>query len=391
MDPTPPASASFARVTAPPPAFFFAGPSKTLLAAEAGEAVTGTLRDRARLLAAVEGVLHERGAAGLIVGAVPFAEDCPVRLFCPSEVTRSGPWSTADEAASSPGPVRKPVALHELDAIEARFTDNVAEAVRWIRSGALKKVVLARAKDVQLTRPPDFARLLRRLRARNPHGFTFALSLDQPAGDQATTLIGASPELLLSRRGLRVVSAPLAGSSPRSPDAREDRERAERLLRSVKDRHEHELVVACVLDVLSPFMRDLACEREPIVTATHSMWHLSTRIEGRLRRPVSSLELALALHPTPAICGTPTVDARSFITRFEGFDRGYFTGTLGHMDASGDGDWIVTIRCAELTGVRARLFAGAGIVESSVPELELAETEAKMQTMLGALCAADAA
>src|SRR5688572_19775629 len=152
MDPMP-ASASFARVTAPP-AFFFAGPSKTLLAMDDGEVVTGTLRERGQLLAAVEGVLRERGAASLIVGAVPFAEDCPVRLFCPSEVTRSGPWSTADETPSSPGTGRKPRALGELDPIEARFTDNVAEAVRWIQNGALKKVVLARAKDVQLERPP---------------------------------------------------------------------------------------------------------------------------------------------------------------------------------------------------------------------------------------------
>jgi isochorismate synthase len=100
---------------------------------------------------------------------------------------------------------------------------------------------------------------------------------------------------------------------------------------------------------------------------------------------VSALRLALTLHPTPAVCGTPTAAARSFITEREGFDRGYFTGTLGHVDSNGDGDWIVTIRCAELGPERARVFAGAGIVGSSVAEVELDETNVKMQTMLDAL------
>ena len=234
--------------------------------------------------------------------------------------------------------------------------------------------------------------MTRELHAKNPHGFTYSLSLPRGPGQESTTLVGASPELLLSRRGTRLVSAPLAGSAPRSQEPSEDRARARELLRSAKDRHEHQLVVEQILETLQPFARNLSFELEPVITATHSMWHLSTRIEGTLRDPnVSALELALALHPTPAVCGTPTRDARAFIERTERFDRGYFTGTLGHMDASGDGDWIVTIRCAELGATRARLFAGAGIVESSVPELELAETSAKMRTILDALGARGAA
>jgi isochorismate synthase len=204
-------------------------------------------------------------------------------------------------------------------------------------------------------------------------------------------LVGASPELLLSRRGALVVSAPLAGSVPRSRDASEDEQRAARLLRSAKDRHEHRFVVEQILDGLRPFTTDLHFEREPTVTATHSMWHLSTRISGRLRDlGTSSLRLALALHPTPAVCGTPTERAADFIAAAEPFDRGYFTGTLGHMDATGDGDWIVTIRCAEVGPSGVRVFAGAGIVEHSVPALELEETDAKMQTMLAALGAGGA-
>jgi isochorismate synthase len=266
----------------------------------------------------------------------------------------------------------------------------VSGAVDAIGRGALRKVVLARAKDVRLPQPPNVMHLLRDLRAKNPHGFTFAVSLPRaPAplsGESGTTLVGASPELLLSRRGALVVSAPLAGSLPRSADASEDRDRAARLLRSAKDRHEHRFVVEQILEGLRPFTTDLHFEREPTVTSTSSMWHLSTRISGTLRDlRVSSLRLALALHPTPAVCGTPTRQAADWIAAAEPFDRGYFTGTLGHMDGTGDGDWIVTIRCAEVGPSGVRVFAGAGVVEHSVPSLELEETEAKMQTMLAAL------
>jgi isochorismate synthase len=375
------------------PAFFFAGPSKTLLALDSGEPILGIARERRQLLRDVERVLEQRGeGTGMLVGAVPFSDDAPVRLFCPYQVTQSGTWGVPEDGSSPSrsGALEAGALVRPLDAGQAHFVAAVADATRAIREGSLEKVVLSRVQTVPLTKPPALVPLLRLLRARNPYGFTFALALDAGTrGEARTTLVGASPELLLSRRGSRVVSAPLAGSIPRATDPEEDRSRAERLLHSSKDRHEHELVVARIVETLAPLTRDLAFEREPVVTATHSMWHLSTRIEGRLQTPVSSLELALLLHPTPAVCGTPTAAARAFIARVEGLDRGYFTGTLGHMDASGDGDWIVTIRCAELRGDRARVFAGAGVVRSSVPLLELAETEAKMQTMLGAFRATE--
>jgi isochorismate synthase len=372
------------------PAFFFAGPSKTLLAGDEGEPITGVLRERERVIAAADRLLKSQSAFGarFIVGAVPFVDDAPVRLFCPARTLQFGRWCVEEEQPRSSERVVGPPATVErsLSDSEAHFTATVADATRAIREGQLKKVVLARVKDATLGGEADLGRLLRLLRARNPHGFTYALALDNGTPAVPSTLVGASPELLVSRRGSRVVSAPLAGSIPRSSRSGEDRERAANLLRSSKDRHEHRLVVSQILDSLRPYTRELSFEREPILTATHSMWHLSTRIEGVLRdRGVSSLELALSLHPTPAVCGTPTTAARSFIARSERFERGYFTGTLGHMDAEGNGDWIVTIRCAEISGLRARVFAGAGVVEGSVPLLELAETEAKMQTMLDAL------
>jgi isochorismate synthase len=116
------------------------------------------------------------------------------------------------------------------------------------------------------------------------------------------------------------------------------------------------------------------------------MWHLSTEIHGELlNRDISSLEVAFALHPTPAICGTPVLTAREAIGSQEPFDRGLFTGMVGWCDSEGDGEWAVTIRCAEVEGNELRLFAGAGIVAGSTPEAELAETSAKFRTMLLAM------
>jgi isochorismate synthase len=118
------------------------------------------------------------------------------------------------------------------------------------------------------------------------------------------------------------------------------------------------------------------------------MWHLGTRIVGELQDDdASALELALALHPTPAVCGHPGTAAKAFIERHEGFQRNYFAGLVGWMDLHGDGEWAVTIRCAEIAANQVTLFAGAGIVAGSDPRLELAETQAKLATMWGAMAA----
>lgn len=376
--------------------FFFSGPTKTLLAEDEGTVLSGCSGEPRALLSDIAHAFRSGAAARFLVGAIPFSDRAPVRLFCPTRITQSGRWcidATGDKAPK-PKLIPRGSDLEQDRAGDAQtsFIEGVRHAVDAITRRELRKVVLARAADVHLQSLPDLRQVMRDLHGRNPHGFTYSLALHADPTNEPRTLVGASPELLLSRRGTRVVSAPLAGSAPRSTDPKEDRARAHELLRSGKDRHEHQLVVQQILETLAPFVRNLRFEFEPVVTATHSLWHLSTRIEGQLRDPnVSALQLALALHPTPAVCGTPTPDARAFIERTERFDRGYFTGTLGYMDAAGDGDWIVTIRCAELGPQRARVFAGAGIVESSVPELELAETSVKMRTMLDALGFAGAA
>ncbi len=256
------------------------------------------------------------------------------------------------------------------------FADAVARARGRIGSGEMEKVVLARMLVVRADRDFDRRRLLERLREREPDAYTFAVH----------GWIGASPELLVSRFGLDVVSNPLAGTARRGGTEPEDRAAAESLLRSAKDRSEHTPVVDAVARGLAPACRSLTVPPEPSVLPTGTVWHLSTRIEGLLRRPpASALRLASLLHPTPAVCGTPPDRAMQVIHDLEPFDRTLYAGIVGWMDANGDGEWAVALRCAEVQGAMASLFAGAGIVADSDPEAEVAETDAKFASMLGAL------
>jgi isochorismate synthase len=212
-------------------------------------------------------------------------------------------------------------------------------------------------------------------------GYTFGIDL----GD-GRTLFGASPELLVSRRGPVVTAHPLAGSIPRSADPAEDARRAAGLLESAKDRYEHAFVSEAVADGLRPFCRDVVKPAEPALTATPTMWHLGSTITGTVADPdIDALTLAAALHPTPAVCGTPPDAARRAIAELETFDRGFYAGMVGWTDASGDGEWAVTIRCATAGPDGLHVYAGAGIVQGSDPTAELAETTAKLGTMLNVL------
>ncbi|MFI6883768.1 isochorismate synthase [Streptosporangium canum] len=254
----------------------------------------------------------------------------------------------------------------------------VRAALERIADGALTKVVLARTLELVADRPIEVRELLHQLAGRGRHVFAVPV--------QDRTLIGASPELLVSRHGRIVTAHPLAGSAARSADPITDRQRAHELLRSVKNRHEHRIVVDAVADALQPHCSQLHVPYEPTLVATPTMWHLGTKISGRVRElSTSSLALAAALHPTPAICGTPTEQARAAIADLEPFGRGLYAGMVGWTDAGGDGEWAVTIRCAEVNDRSVRLIAGAGIVAGSDPEHELAETSAKIRTMLQAL------
>lgn len=366
---------------------FFASPRHALLA----EGRRATLADgpHATLAARVDGLLAAQDDPDAIaIGALPFSPGGPVHVVVPERVRRSAPLETLDEprpgggcptpagrGASGPTWSVRPVPA------PADYAGIVDEAVeRMGEPGPLQKVVLARSLELRADEPVDPGALVRRLAVRDPRGYAFAIDLD------GATLVGASPELLVSRRGDRVSARPLAGSSPRSADPGEDHDRAAALFRSPKDRREHQVVVDAVAAALRPFCAELDVPAEPAIVGTTAMWHLGTQVSGRLRDPMpSALRLATALHPTPAVCGTPPAAAHALIDELEPFERGPYAGAVGWQDANGDGEWVVTIRCGVVDGDALRLFAGAGVVPGSRGVDELAETQAKFRTFLSAI------
>jgi isochorismate synthase len=260
------------------------------------------------------------------------------------------------------------------------YVHGVEAAVGLLRGTELRKVVLARTIEVHAGRTLDPRSLAHRLRAVDPDAYTFAAPTDDGV------IVGASPELLVSRQGLEVRSNPLAGSAPRSGDPDEDRANADGLASSSKDREEHAIVVEAVADTLDGYCERLTWDPEPILRETPNVWHLSTRFRGTLREPApTALDLVAALHPTPAVAGTPREEALAAIAELEPFDRGRYAGPVGWVDADGDGEWAIALRCAELRGDRAVLYAGAGIVADSDPVSELEETERKFRAFLDSL------
>ncbi|MFI5910633.1 isochorismate synthase [Dactylosporangium sp. NPDC051541] len=360
----------------------FASPRGTLLAEGTYFAVPPSgrrdaLGDLDRRVQAVLGVAEAAGhEVRAVVGAVPFAPDAHAQLVVPMRLRRTGPAGTTE-----PVRIRRQgiTALHPVPPAD-RYAAAVDRAVHQIGAGHYTKVVLARSVRAEA---PGFdpAPVVRALAAREPSGYTFGIDLGN-----GRTLFGASPELLVSRHGRQVAAHPLAGSAARSADPAEDARRAAALLRSEKDRHEHAVVARAVADALAPFCAQLSVPPEPALVRTATMWHLGTLVTGTVADPATSaLTLAAALHPTPAVCGTPTAAARAAIGELEPFDRGFYTGMVGWVDAAGDGEWAVTIRCAVADPGGLDLFAGAGIVAGSDPAAELAETSAKLGTMLAAL------
>jgi isochorismate synthase len=260
------------------------------------------------------------------------------------------------------------------------YRGAVADVVERIRRTDVRKVVLARTIEVDAGRSLDPKTLLHRLRAVDPGAYVFGAPTDDGV------IVGASPELLVSRHGREVRSNPLAGSAARSGDPEEDRANADALASSEKDREEHVIVVEAVAEVLAPFCEELTWDPEPVLRETPNVWHLSTSFLGTLRDPAPTvLDLVAELHPTPAVAGTPTDAALAALDELEPFDRGRYAGPVGWVDAEGDGEWAIALRCAELRGDRATLFAGAGIVADSDPVLELDETERKFRAFLDAL------
>ena len=240
-------------------------------------------------------------------------------------------------------------------------------------------MVLARdlhaSADIQI----DPRVLLRWLAPRYPGCFTFACD----------GLVGATPELLIRKTGWEVSSLVLAGTSPRGATQAEDSELARILLGSAKENEEHEYAAVSLRDTLSPLCTAMHVAPRPELIRLPNVQHLGTWVHGTLTAQRSALALVAAVHPTAAVGGTPTGTAVEVIRELECMDRERYAGPVGWIDADGNGEWGIALRCAQLSGNRAHLFAGGGIVAGSDPAAELAETESKFRPMRNALEQAD--
>lgn len=324
-----------------------------------------------------------RDGAELVVGALAFDPGKPAALTVPERFEyTAGPWRPA-----AVPPLPQVRAVTEIPS-QAEHIARVTKLVEQLNDPAqpLRKVVAARSVLAEAAEPLTADLVAAHLLTRHPHANVFSVDLT-PSGRTGAALIGATPEVLVARHGDKVTLRPLAGTLPRHPDAETDAARAAELLASGKNRAEHAFVIEWIRDILTPVCTELDIPDGPELVDTHDVWHLATPITGRLADPsITSLDLAVMLHPTPAVCGTPTELALDAINHLEE-DRGFYGGAVGWCDARGDGDWMVAIRCAELSadGRSLRAHAGGGIVAASEPRAELDETSAKLRTFLGSL------
>jgi salicylate biosynthesis isochorismate synthase/menaquinone-specific isochorismate synthase len=256
------------------------------------------------------------------------------------------------------------------------FERAVAKAVGRIRAGELDKVVLAREVVVESPMAHQPAAIYGALRELFGSCFCFC------CGSPEAAFLGASPELLVRRSGAGAATVALAGSTRRSADPAVDDHLGEQLLRSAKDRREHEIVVRRIERTLRGQAVWVEAAREPSLVKVANIQHLATPIHAQLSEPRSAVELAGLLHPTPAVGGEPRDKALATVAELEELDRGWYAGPVGWMDAAEDGEFCVAIRSALLRDRVAHLFAGNGIVADSDPGAELAETEVKLDALL---------
>jgi isochorismate synthase len=353
-----------------------------------GVAARVAIDDVAEFLASIDHDDQADGALPLALGVVPFKPRSRCELIVPSmtvvKAADGRRWVTTIDGASEdldtpprPQPSAQSFTTEPLTPVD-HYLGAVAAARDAVREGRLVKAVIAREIFVSSDEPIDIHAVLVRL--RSSFGSSYRYSIDG--------FVGAMPELLVSVTGSTVQAHPFAGTTPRTGDPDTDKRAAAELLASAKNQTEHRVVIDMIHDTLLPWCSYLDWEPEPSIVAVANVQHLGTRMEGHLSDPRPNvLELVRALAPTPAVGGFPRAEALELIEQVEGFDRGRYAGSVGWVDAAGDGTWAVALRCAEFSDDRrsARLVAGGGIVADSEPLAELAETQAKFQAMLSAI------
>ncbi|MGM9473732.1 isochorismate synthase [Pseudarthrobacter sp. YS3] len=287
-------------------------------------------------------------------------------------------------AVVRPSPLAAGATLHTGSLSEEDWMAAVAAGVAEIRTGALEKLVLAR--DIVATLPAGVsaAKVLRELALRYRECWTYGVD----------GLVGATPEMLIQVEGRTAQARVLAGTLDRRDAHGEDgipMDYAERVLAgSEKQRHEHEIAIQSLTSQLAPFSEAMNAHDEPFILELPNVWHLASDVKAELAEVEghvpTCLALINALHPTAAVCGTPTLVAGALIRKLEHLDRGPYAGPVGWLDAAGNGEWGIALRGAVIEDLHTvRLYAGCGIVDGSQPEAELAETWAKFRPMLESL------
>jgi menaquinone-specific isochorismate synthase len=283
----------------------------------------------------------------------------------------------SDERRATPDTTPKSTLAH-LTTFED-WSRSVTTATQHIRDGKLKKVVLSRAAEACFQDAVDVEPTLARLAEQFPDAYRF---LFEPRAGQA--FFGATPELLCSVHGKQLGTMALAGSARRGRDPHDDKQFADALLNSEKDRVEHDIVKDSIAARLSPISKHV-CVGETGVMQLSNIQHLHTPIHAELSRAISAIKLAKRLHPTPALGGDPQDVAMQLIGELEPVTRGWYGAPLGWVDHEMNGAFVVAIRSAVVQNKRAWLYAGAGIVGASDPQREWDETALKFRAMVGAL------
>jgi len=304
-----------------------------------------------------------------------------VRLRRRAEALRAELTALGDAS----GRTRAPVAGRGASTARASWQEAVRRSLAAIRSGTVSKAVLARTLDVELDGAVDPVDVVGHLWSVNRGSYVFFF---EPA--PGSSIVGAAPETVATLRDGVFHATAVAGSIRRGETAREQAELAAKLLASEKDRTEQKIALDDMVARLGTVTHQIRTDPQPHVLTLARIQHLETEIRASVPPDVGILDLLRLLHPTPAVCGLPRDAAMAFLAEAEPFERGWYAGPVGFFDAEGNGIFVPALRMGVSTGSGWRLFAGAGIVEGSVPELEWEETAIKFEPMLEALAASGA-
>jgi len=337
---------------------------------------------------AITNSVHGNGTGPVLFASFSFSSDEESVLIIPQVIVgKKGDKSWITWIGSSPQPdlnVRAPDLIHNsitwdsADHADDAWKSRVSTAVDRIQSGKLDKVVLARDFTGHSDQDIEPRTILKKLAAEYPSTWNFSV-----AG-----LVGATPELLLRLSRKMVTSRVLAGTISKTGNDERDLALAASLARSSKDLEEHLYAVKSVADALEPFCTSTNVPDAPYVLHLANVMHLATDVTGAIAEKLAHVDaftILEQLHPSAAVCGTPREQAGQLITEIESMSRGRYAGPVGWIDAAGDGELGIALRCGQIDGDSIRIFAGCGIVAGSDPDKELAESVAKLVPMRSAL------